>query len=132
VKAPRMKDQLVKALRPTNDNAQRRDVLVLNIDPKTVVKTIAAGICLAGMELIAQHRGRSLPPAKSGTDVLTADEVAEYLRLDRKTVYDYAARGVIPHQRIGKRMLFSRAALASWLDASIEPCSKRSSNGDSA
>ncbi len=132
MKAPRIKDQLVKALRPTNDNAQRGDVLVLNIDPKTVVKTIAAGICLAGMELIAQHRGRSLPPAKSGTDVLTADEVAEYLRLDRKTVYDYAARGVIPHQRIGKRMLFSRAALVSWLGASIEPCSKRSSNGDSA
>ena len=37
------------------------------------------------------------------------------LRLDRKTVYDYAGRGEIPCQRLGKRILFSREALALWL-----------------
>jgi excisionase family DNA binding protein len=109
---------------PANTN---RDTVVLDIDPKTVVKTIAAGICLAGMQLIQHHRGRSLPAAKSGTDVLTADEVAEFLRLDRKTVYDYAGRGEIPCQRLGKRILFSRAALVSWLAS----CSKGSSESDS-
>lgn len=63
---------------------------------------------------------------------MTADEVADFLRLDRKTVYDYATRRVIPHQRIGKRMLFSHVALVSWLGASLDSCSNRSSNGDSA
>ncbi|MDQ3295800.1 MAG: helix-turn-helix domain-containing protein [Myxococcota bacterium] len=120
----------MKPVRPENDNS---DLVTLDIDPATIVKTIAAGICLAGMRLIEQRHGRPQPPlARDGSDVMIADEVAEFLRLDRKTVYDYATRGVIPHQRIGKRMLFSRLALVSWLGASLESCSKRSSNGDSA
>jgi excisionase family DNA binding protein len=65
--------------------------------------------------------------ANVGTEVLTADEVAVFLRLDRKTVYDYAGRGAIPCQRLGKRILFSRAALVSWLAS----CSRRSSESDS-
>ena len=47
--------------------------------------------------------------------MLTADEVAEILRVDRKTVYDTAGRGELPHRRLGKRLLFSRAALLDWL-----------------
>jgi hypothetical protein len=102
------------------------ETIVLDVDPKTAIKTVAAGICLAGLQLIQAHRGRTLPPAKSGTDVLTADEV-DFLRLDRKTVYDYAGRGVIPCQRIGKRLLFSRAAIELWLRS----CSRGSSDGGS-
>ena len=116
----------MKPVRPENDNA---DLITLDIDPSTVVKTIAAGICLAGMRLIEQRHGRTLPPpAKDGSDVMTADEVADFLRLDRKTVYDYAGRREIPCQRLGKRILFSRAALVSWLAS----CSKGSSESSSA
>jgi excisionase family DNA binding protein len=60
--------------------------------------------------------------------VLSADEVAACLRLDRKTVYEYAARGVIPCKRLGKRVLFPRAALEVWLRS----CSRGSSDGGSA
>lgn len=49
------------------------------------------------------------------TETLTADEVAGLLRLDRKTVYEYAARGKIPCRRIGKRFLFSRTRVMGWL-----------------
>ena len=52
-------------------------------------------------------------------DVMTADEVAEFLGVDRNTVYDFAARGVIPHQRLGKRLLFRRGAVVAWLDTSL-------------
>lgn len=48
-------------------------------------------------------------------EVLTADEVAAFLGVDRNTVYDYANRGQIPHQRLGRRLLFSRTALIVWL-----------------
>lgn len=48
-------------------------------------------------------------------DVLSADEVALWFGVNRKTVYNAAARGEIPHQRLGDRLLFSRAALVSWL-----------------
>ena len=105
----------MKAVRAKNDNA---DVLVLDVDPRTLVKTIAAGICAAGIALLERQRGQpALPPPNDGSDVMTADEVAALLRLDRKTVYDYAGRGEIPCQRLGKRILFSRAALVSWLSA---------------
>jgi len=56
------------------------------------------------------------PPADRGVrEVITADEVAEFLGLDRKTVYEAAWRAELPHRRIGRRLLFSRAALVDWL-----------------
>lgn len=48
-------------------------------------------------------------------DILCADDVAAWFGVDRKTVYNAAARNALPCQRLGKRLLFSRAALASWL-----------------
>jgi excisionase family DNA binding protein len=56
---------------------------------------------------------------------MTADEVAAFLGVDRNTVYDYANRGVIPHQRLGKRTLFRRGALVSWLDSACKATSTR-------
>lgn len=53
------------------------------------------------------------------SDVMTADEAAVFLGVDRNTVYDFAGRGVIPHQRLGKRLLFRRGTLVAWLDASL-------------
>jgi excisionase family DNA binding protein len=54
-------------------------------------------------------------------DILTVDEVAAMLGLGRNSVYDGAARGEIPHRRVGKRLIFSRAALVEWL--SCKPAS---------
>lgn len=57
--------------------------------------------------------------ADTSSDVMTADQVAEFLGVDRNTVYDFAGRGVIPHRRLGKRLLFRRTAVLSWLDTSL-------------
>lgn len=59
------------------------------------------------------------PNERATGDVLTADEAAAFLGVDRNTVYDYAGRGVIPHQRLGKRLIFGRSALVTWLDSSL-------------
>ena len=64
-------------------------------------------------------------PTVDNREVMTADEVAVFLGVDRNTVYDYAGRGVIPHQRLGKRILFRRGALVSWLDESCKATSTR-------
>ncbi len=50
-------------------------------------------------------------------EVLTAEEAAEFLRVDRKTVYEYVARRKIPHQRLGRRIILSRSALLAWIAA---------------
>lgn len=57
-------------------------------------------------------------------EVLGADEVAAWFCVDRKTIYNAAARGAIPHQKLGRRILFSRAALMSWLAREGGSCRK--------
>ena len=59
------------------------------------------------------------PAAEPASDVMTVDEAAAFLGVDRNTVYEYTTRGVIPHQRLGKRILLRRGALIAWLDASL-------------
>lgn len=64
-------------------------------------------------QLIASEVEQAL--ARQTPDVLNAEQVAALLGLDRKTVYEYAGRGQIPHRRLGRRLLFSRSALVAWL-----------------
>ena len=49
--------------------------------------------------------------------ILTADELAELLGVNRKTIYDAVQRGEIPHRRLGRRVLFERGAVLAWLRA---------------
>ena len=57
-----------------------------------------------------------LPPgAPVDLEILTADEVARLLGVDRKTVYRAARQGEIPHRRIGRRLLFERGSIVQWL-----------------
>jgi excisionase family DNA binding protein len=48
-------------------------------------------------------------------EILTADEIARMLRVDRKTVNEAAQRGELPHRRLGRRLLFERGAVLRWL-----------------
>lgn len=43
--------------------------------------------------------------------LLTADEVAELLRLPVSTIYDLARNGRLPHLKIGRALRFSRTDL---------------------
>jgi len=57
------------------------------------------------------------PPADSASDpdVLTVDQVARWLGVNRKTVYAATACGQLPSGRIGRRVLLSRIAIEAWL-----------------
>ena len=58
----------------------------------------------------------SLPP------VLTVDEVAGLLRVDRKTAYAVIAEGALPGvRRFGRCIRVSRDALLDWLGRGEEP-----------
>lgn len=43
-------------------------------------------------------------------EIITADDVANLLGVNRKTIYEAAERGEIPHRRLGRRLLFERSA----------------------
>lgn len=65
--------------------------------------------------LVANALAERLPNRAAESEVMTAAEVADFLGVDLSTVYDYANRNVLPHQRLGRRKLFSRSALVAWL-----------------
>jgi excisionase family DNA binding protein len=57
--------------------------------------------------------------------VLTVDEVAQLLRVNRKTVYELLTRGELPGgRRLGRAVRFSRDAVLDWLR---QGCGSRSS-----
>jgi excisionase family DNA binding protein len=62
-------------------------------------------------------------PVRAMPDCLNADELAAYLRVNRKTVYAYAGSGVLPCGRLGRRLVFSRAAIVAWLARQAAPLS---------
>jgi excisionase family DNA binding protein len=65
----------------------------------------------------AQHHARANNASREH-DCMTAREVASWLRVERKTVYEYANKRIIPCQRLGRRIVFHRGALTAWLAGS--------------
>jgi len=52
---------------------------------------------------------------KQVPDVLTLNEVAEYLRIPRSTAYKLAQEGKIPGQKVGRHWRFHRTVVEQWL-----------------
>jgi excisionase family DNA binding protein len=57
------------------------------------------------------------PREEEQPDVMTTAEAARFLRIGRNQLYDEIGRGRVPHQRIGRTIRLSRAALLRWLEA---------------
>ena len=61
----------------------------------------------------------------SRDDLLTANDVADVLRVKRTTALDYMRRGVIPACKIGRRWYAVRSRLDAYLDDLFDPGSSR-------
>ncbi len=48
--------------------------------------------------------------------VMRANEVCKLLGVGRNTLYDGCRRGIIPHRRFGRVILFYRKRLLTWLE----------------
>ncbi len=57
------------------------------------------------------------PDASTLPPVLTVDEVAALLRVNRKTVYEAFRSRKLPGRKIGRCVRFDRDALLNWLRA---------------
>ena len=47
--------------------------------------------------------------------IMTAKEVARYLKLNEITIYKYAAKGKVPAARVGNVCRFNKEAIERWL-----------------
>ena len=57
----------------------------------------------------------TVAPITVEPECMRAEQLAKFLGVNRKTVYAYAMRGLIPHRRLGRRIVFSRSQVVSWL-----------------
>lgn len=48
--------------------------------------------------------------------VMTIDELAEYLQVGKSTLYKLAQEGKVPGQKVGKHWRFRKEAIDRWLD----------------
>ncbi|MCO6436681.1 MAG: helix-turn-helix domain-containing protein [Phycisphaerae bacterium] len=49
------------------------------------------------------------------SDILTIEQLAEYLKISRSTLYKLVGDGKLPGQKVGKRWRFHKAAIDQWL-----------------
>lgn len=54
-----------------------------------------------------------MPPS----DVMTIEQLADYLQIAKSTLYKLAQERRIPAQKVGKHSRFSREAIDAWLRA---------------
>jgi excisionase family DNA binding protein len=49
-------------------------------------------------------------------EMLTAKDLEGLLQIDRKTIYAYVQKGLIPHSRIESNVRFSKHQVRRWLE----------------
>lgn len=84
--------------------------------------SVRVSLVSPGAGLGAERQADFAAPAALGDPgIMTIDEVAELLRLNRKTVYDLARQGKIPVRRVGRSLRASRESLMRWLTEGPAP-----------
>ena len=53
-------------------------------------------------------------------EIMTMDELAEYLKISKSTLYKLAVDGKLPGQKIGKRWRFHKDAIDAWVTHGLE------------
>jgi len=53
-------------------------------------------------------------------EILTIDEVAQYLRLTPQTIYKWAQEKRIPAVKLGKEWRFRRSVIDKWFDDQVQ------------
>lgn len=59
-------------------------------------------------------------------EIMTIEEVAAYLRVSDRTVYDWAQKGEIPGGKLGTTWRFKRADIEAWVNDRLSGGTKRS------
>ena len=57
-------------------------------------------------------------------DILTIEEVAKYLRVSERTVYDWAQKGEIPAGKIGTVWRFKKNDIERWVNERLSSNSR--------
>ena len=78
------------------------------------------------IEAIAELLGASLCPLlvrklEAPDDILTVDQLAEYLGIGKQRVYEAVSRNAIPYFKVGKSLRFRKSAVDKWIESKSVP-----------
>jgi excisionase family DNA binding protein len=54
-------------------------------------------------------------------EVLTLQELGEYLKIPRSTLYNLVRKGQVPCRKVGRHWRFRRETIDAWLSQEISP-----------
>lgn len=54
--------------------------------------------------------------AEERDPVLTIDELSDYLKISKSTLYKLVQEGKVPGQKVGRHWRFSRRAIDRWIE----------------
>jgi len=57
---------------------------------------------------------------KTYEDILTIDELSEYLKVSKSTLYKLVREGGVPSQKVGRHWRFKKSAIDEWLQNRTE------------
>ena len=91
----------------------------LNVTFETMPRALEQ--LFAEVREIKEKIGTPSTPPTPIKDRLLVDEALEHLAelgrpTSKSTLYKETSTGVIPHEKLGKRLLFSRKALTQWVE----------------
>lgn len=68
-------------------------------------------------QCIKNEKNNDLIPITDFCDLMTSDEVCEYLKISKETLYKWVENGKIPYYKITeKKRLFNRKHIFQWLN----------------
>lgn len=84
------------------------------------------------MQLSAQKLGavtETMDGAEAPNEILTIEELAEYLRIPKSTLYKLVREGSVRCQKVGKHRRFHKDAIDKWLKRQPKSARSRKSHG---
>jgi excisionase family DNA binding protein len=84
-------------------------------DLELIVARVAEG--LAGRPDAAAGPGEATRAGGKHPEVMTVEQLADYLQLHPQVLYRHIRQGNIPVSRIGKTLRFKRSVIDAWLES---------------
>lgn len=63
-------------------------------------------------------------------EVMSIEELAEYLKISQSTLYKLAQKGILPGQKVGRRWRFHKGAIDNWLSQHPEHARSKPETGE--
>jgi predicted DNA-binding transcriptional regulator AlpA len=98
-------------------NAVRKELAgALNAGQYRRIEFLTPEETFSFIESLEVQRAAAGGPAPDPQEILTAAELEAMLRIDRKTIYSYVQKGLIPYVKMQSNLRFIRSEILKWME----------------